>query len=764
MKRIAWIWAVWLLAVLPARAQDAYADSLRQVIARLPDDTLKVRTVNRLAQHLSNVNLGEAFQQVYQAQELAEALHFHSGLAQAIFIESVLAYHQGNLNRALRLVGEAHEINRLEDDRAGMADTYNFFGALYRVEGKPTLASKYFTLSAKCAADIRDDRALARAYNNMGAVSFETGNYEKALHQYIAALRVFERMQDESGMLHAYTNLGAVYDVQDRLEDARKYFGKAMALAVKTNDRRHIIMNHLNLADGYRRQSRLTDASPHYAHALQMAESLADQTLLMQAWGAMGQYHHWQSKFDSAAFFYRKAIRLAETLQHRQQIAMAYKGMGKLLFEEKKWAAARQHLEEALRIYQEVDALHELQDCYLYLAKISAQEKDFAQSTRYYGEFVAVQDSVTRRARHREVLELQAKYEHERKEQEILRLSSEKAHQEKELQQQLYLNYGTIFGLTVFVVLSVLLFLSNRGRKYSNILLAEQNQILALKNQEITQKTEKLLQAEEELRKVNEAILAVNSNLEAMVLERTAKLSAANDALKKANHELDLFIYRASHDLQGPITTLAGLVTVVALEPICDLSRDYFQRVEYIVRRMDKLLHRLMQVNVINRENVDTEPLDLSSLARDVRRKYQEEIERHDILCQWQVRQFGEAFRTDRALVLTILEILLDNAILFRSTHRHRPPEVEVLLESSADQLLIRVQDNGQGIPEQDKPRVFDMFFKGSEISRGNGLGLYVAARAAEKLGGMIQVESVWGEGSTFTLHIFAQPPLHDVG
>ena len=66
------------------------------------------------------------------------------------------------------------------------------------------------------------------------------------------------------------------------------------------------------------------------------------------------------------------------------------------------------------------------------------------------------------------------------------------------------------------------------------------------------------------------------------------------------------------------------------------------------------------------------------------------------------------------------------------------------------DHVNLEVEDNGQGIDPQFKDRIFDMYFRGNDRSKGNGLGLYIVKKAVEKLNGRITFSSVYGKGSTF--------------
>jgi signal transduction histidine kinase len=96
---------------------------------------------------------------------------------------------------------------------------------------------------------------------------------------------------------------------------------------------------------------------------------------------------------------------------------------------------------------------------------------------------------------------------------------------------------------------------------------------------------------------------------------------------------------------------------------------------------------------------------------------------------------------------------LISNAYKY---HRYdqEDPFIRIDSEPIGADLLIRITDNGSGIPEKHLPKIFDMFYRASENSQGSGLGLYIVKEALQKLGGTISVQSECNAGSTFTISI----------
>ena len=83
---------------------------------------------------------------------------------------------------------------------------------------------------------------------------------------------------------------------------------------------------------------------------------------------------------------------------------------------------------------------------------------------------------------------------------------------------------------------------------------------------------------------------------------------------------------------------------------------------------------------------------------------------------------------------------------------------LEINIDRTQDQVLVKLQDTGQGIPDENLPRIFDPFFTTREDSGGTGLGLSIIFGIMEKHSGRIEVDSEVGNGTTFTLSFPAIP------
>jgi signal transduction histidine kinase len=245
----------------------------------------------------------------------------------------------------------------------------------------------------------------------------------------------------------------------------------------------------------------------------------------------------------------------------------------------------------------------------------------------------------------------------------------------------------------------------------------------------------------EELVAANAEITWINANLEGLVSKRTR-------LLETANKELDTFLYRASHDMRTPVRSIMGLCHLANKVGRGEIA-EFVRRIFETTVSMDKLLKKLSIISEIN------QPTNLSSISiaasiDSVRKSLKNEIEVSgaDFTTQYADDLVIESYPN---LMNTIINNMIENAIFYSSLNG-TTPKILVTAAYQGDKFCLRVQDNGIGISESMKARVFDMFFKGSEQSKGHGLGLYIVQKAVQALSGAVTVESNPGSSTTFTV------------
>lgn len=245
-----------------------------------------------------------------------------------------------------------------------------------------------------------------------------------------------------------------------------------------------------------------------------------------------------------------------------------------------------------------------------------------------------------------------------------------------------------------------------------------------------------------DLKAANEEIQTINENLEAIVVKRT-KL------LEETNKELDTFLYRASHDLRSPIRSILGLCNIMDSIPQSEL----LTRMKGTTLGMDRMLKKLIYISEISQQSANITDVQVANAIHDVKTRLGEMIRdsgvRINIECPDNIKM-----RTSPALLENILTNLVENAIFFSILKDPHHAQVDIRAHVKGNAIEISVYDNGVGIDESIKPRLFDMFFTGHEKAKGNGLGLYAVHKSVMALYGKIRVESEVGRFSQISVVI----------
>jgi PAS domain S-box-containing protein len=239
--------------------------------------------------------------------------------------------------------------------------------------------------------------------------------------------------------------------------------------------------------------------------------------------------------------------------------------------------------------------------------------------------------------------------------------------------------------------------------------------------------------------------------LEQRVQERTRELQHRNE-------ELDAFASTVSHDLHAPLAVIAGasaLLEQTTTERTQD-DRLLLTRITASAHRMNRLISDLLSVARAGRSTDVPQAIDLGAIVHQVL----EELE-----------GFAEQPRTQMTLPSTWPTVLckptelyqvalnlIGNAIKFSKDCT--PPQIELSCETVAGQVTLRVSDNGPGILEAQRARVFELFRKLDPNREGSGVGLAIVKRIAERCGGQVWIEDSPLGGVTFA---FSMPTSTDL-
>lgn len=220
--------------------------------------------------------------------------------------------------------------------------------------------------------------------------------------------------------------------------------------------------------------------------------------------------------------------------------------------------------------------------------------------------------------------------------------------------------------------------------------------------------------------------------------------------LLQTNQELDTFFYKASHDLKGPLASIMGIVNLARLENSTSETPRYLDMIESSTKRLDTTLLDLIELARTRKGVSKMNRVNLSILVDEVLYSLKHMAGFEVVSMTNEVDKKFEVY-SDQLLLQSILQNLVHNAINYRSSLE---PSVRIRASRQSQAVEIAVSDNGKGIPEEIKNKVFEMFYRGHPDSSGSGLGLFIVKNAVDKLNGQISFDSKVDQGTTFTVKL----------
>ena len=221
-------------------------------------------------------------------------------------------------------------------------------------------------------------------------------------------------------------------------------------------------------------------------------------------------------------------------------------------------------------------------------------------------------------------------------------------------------------------------------------------------------------------------------------------------ALLETNQELDTFFYKASHDLKGPLASILGIVNLAKLEIRNDAMEKYFSMIESSVKRLDHTLLDLIELARSRKGSSKLSSVNIKNLVDEIldSLKHISNFDRIDF--QLTIDPAIE-ITADNVLMRSVFQNLIHNAINYCN---QQSPGIRIHVEESDDGIELQIADNGKGIDEFIRAKVFEMFYRGHPDSNGSGLGLFIVKNALEKMKGQIRFESENGKGTIFYVTI----------
>jgi|GEM_PF-5448944 len=235
-----------------------------------------------------------------------------------------------------------------------------------------------------------------------------------------------------------------------------------------------------------------------------------------------------------------------------------------------------------------------------------------------------------------------------------------------------------------------------------------------------------------------------------IIAKDIAKMKQESASLQRASYEYDKLSYRMSHDIRSPICTIFGLVNLIAKDAT-EEQKQYLGMIEDTLDKQNQLMTDIHELSSIHTTPIEEDEINIHNLINDI--VTQTPTSSGKLNTEWTFNfDLSRPFSNDAFLVHKLLSSIIVNAVQY-SRIQNNTSKVSVTASTDDKGVNLEIKDNGFGIDPVIENQVFEMFFRGTQHSKGSGLGLYFAKVISEKLKASIQFVTNT-EGTTFTIFI----------
>jgi signal transduction histidine kinase len=268
------------------------------------------------------------------------------------------------------------------------------------------------------------------------------------------------------------------------------------------------------------------------------------------------------------------------------------------------------------------------------------------------------------------------------------------------------------------------------------------------KNQELEQQKEALLDQSDYLHEANQRITEMHEQVQ----QQKDEILKKNEELLQLNLEKNNLISIVAHDLKSPLNQIKGMLTIMRLsQNVNEETAQYIAMMETSTKRLTEMIAKILDVEALDarKVNVNIEAINISEMLTRLAERFdviakQKSI---DVLCNVGSNIHALA---DKTYAEQIFENLISNAVKFSPSDK----KIFVNLAVKGDHVIAEIKDQGPGLSDDDKKKLFGKYQKLSARPTGNetstGLGLSIVKKFAEAIHGDIWCESEAGNGASF--------------
>jgi signal transduction histidine kinase len=583
----------------------------------------------------------------------------------------------------------SYQFSKSSNDYNYWIRSLNALGYVNKNKQNLKKAIEYYTEAIMIATDNNYHSRLVFLYNNLGNIYTSTSQFDLAIENYLKSLQFAQRSDNIIEQAIALNNIGLINYKLGNFEEAIGYYQDALRLRRDNDLLEDINTTYINLALCYNAIGNRQEAITSFNYVLTNTNETDTETIL-DAYFGLGKTYFDQQRNEEAERFFNLAKDLANRIGVSKRLSSIDYYLAYIHYNRNNIGMALTFLNNSQEMALKINSWERLKNNYELFSKIYEKNSDYLHAYNNLRQFITYKDSIFNEQLAENFKDAFVSYQEDISGEII---AGQQARINKSRQFSILLGLSLAFA----TIVAILLYRNNQFRR------------------------------------------RMNEKLDGLVKERTDELIKTNDKLVKSRKELDNFLYKTSHDIRGPITTLMGLTNLTRLEYPNENVDFFLRKIDATAEHLNEIISRLSVISHINSQPIRIEKINLfdliNKILKDCENQYKKKI-------QFKIKGDPPDFiSTDKILIEYILHSVINNAFKYVDKNEKNPYiELEI---STGTTLDITIRDNGIGIEKKYAERIFDLFFVANEEDHGVGIGLYQAMLAVERLNGTMQLKKI---------------------
>lgn len=598
-------------------------------------------------------------------------------------------------------------------------------------------AEKDFQVAIETFQGIGDSLSVALGYDRIGYAFRNQGLFAESLKYHLLGLKRREAYGGTSlDIGNSYASVGGMYYQLREYDSALMYYRKGFSLRSAANDTMSIALSMKGLGRLYRTIAVYDSAQYYLTQSLDLFKYAGSITHVFDNQKELGLLYRAQGRYEQAELSFLEGLETAQAVGSAGRAADMCLEIGKLYLETKEVGKARENFIKSQQIFEETRDLEGLQEVHVLLADLAREEGNMEAAFGYLELAASYKDTFYTSNSNRRLAELRTRFETEQTATELENLRQQELFRTRERN---VLFYGVI---TLILLLAALFYaIIQRVRAFRNLLTEKH-------------KTDALLKEKEEL-------FENLKNTQAQLVQ-SEKMASLGQLTAGIAHEINNpinFIASSCYALESDVEELTPYLDPEAENPITIneenkpelgfLIKEIHQLINSVKRGVSRTQAIVSNLSVFSRksdgkfeltnlhEGLDSAVAILSSKINDKIELKKNYGKIPMVECQF--LRINQVFLN---LINNAIDAMKDGGVLTISTSQ------------LADQVLIKIQDTGVGIHQDQLKRIFEPFYTTKEIGKGTGLGLSISYGIIQNHNGRIAVQSELEQGSEFTIYL----------